>query len=58
LILLLVIVLAAIAVWFFSGMRGSEAAKDNAIAEAASDVGNAANKVGDAAQEAADKVGR
>jgi len=58
LIVLLVIVLAGIAIWFFSGMRGSETAKDNAIAEAAHDVGNAADKVGDAAQRAADKVGR
>jgi hypothetical protein len=58
LIVLLVIVLAGLAIWFFSGVSGSETAKNNAIAGAAKDVGQAANKVGDAAQEAADKVGR
>ena len=52
-IVLLLIVLAAVAIWFFSGMRGSEVAKDTAIGEAASDVGAAAGQVGDAAQEAA-----
>jgi flagellar basal body-associated protein FliL len=56
LIVLLVIVLAAGAIWFFSGMRGSEVAKDNAVAEAAGDVGQAANEVGDAAKRAADEV--
>jgi len=56
LLVLVPIILAAIAIWFFSGMRGSEVAKDNAVAEAAGDVGEAANQVGDAAQEAADSV--
>jgi hypothetical protein len=37
-------------------MSGSETAKDNAVADAASDVGNAAQKVGDAAQDAANNV--
>lgn len=55
-IVLLLIVLGALALWFFSGMSGAEVAKDNAVAEAASDVGAAANQVGDAAQDAADSV--
>jgi hypothetical protein len=37
-------------------MGGAEAAKDNAIAEAADDVGNAATQVGNAAEEAADSL--
>ena len=56
LIVLLLIVLAGIALWFFSGMSGSEVAKDDAITEAAGEVGQAAGQVGDAAQEAADAV--
>jgi len=56
LIVLLLIVLAAIAIWFFSGMSGSEVAKDNAVAEAAGEVGEAANQIGDAAQDAAESV--
>ena len=56
LILLLLVVLAAVAVFYLSGMSGSEAAKDNAIADAAQDVGAAAGQVGDAAQDAADSV--
>ena len=55
-IVLLVVVLAAVAVFYLSGMSNSEAAKDNAVAEAAQDVGNAAGQVGDAAQDAADSV--
>jgi len=53
---LLLIVLAAGAAWFFSGMTDSEVAKDNAVAEAAGEVGDAAGQVGDAAQDAADAV--
>jgi hypothetical protein len=56
-ILLLLVLLAGVAIWFFAGMNSSEVAKDNAVAEAASDVGNAANQVGDAAQKAANEVG-
>jgi hypothetical protein len=55
-IVLVVIILAGLAIWLFSGMSGAEVAKDNAVAEAAGDVGNAASAVGDAAQEAADSV--
>ena len=56
LVVLLLVVLAAIAVYYLSGIGSSEAAKDNAIAEAAEDVGNAAGQVGEAAQDAADSV--
>ena len=55
-IALALIVALIAAIWFFSGMSNSEAAKDNAIADAASDVGNAAEQVGNAAQDAADNV--
>lgn len=58
LIVLLLVVIAGVAIWFFSGMSGSEVAKDNAIAEAANDVGNAAQQAGDAAQDAADNLSR
>ena len=53
-LVLLIAVIAAI--WFFSGMSNSEAAKDNAVANAASEVGDAAQQVGDAAQDAANNV--
>lgn len=56
LIALVLIVALIAAIWFFSGMSNSEAAKDNAIADAASDVGAAAEQVGDAAQDAANNV--
>ena len=56
LIVLLLIVVAAVAIYLFSGMAGSEQAKDNAVANAAGEVGDAANQVGDAAQDAADAV--
>lgn len=54
-IILLVAVVGGI--YLFSQTSNSESAKDNAIAEAASDVGNAASQIGDAAQDAANKVG-
>ncbi len=56
LVALLLLVVVAFAVFYFSGMSGAEVAKDNAVAEAADDVGNAAQQVGDAAQDAADAV--
>jgi len=56
LIFLLFVLLAAVAIWFFSGVSGSEVAKDNAIADAAEEVGSAAGQVGDAAQDAANSV--
>ncbi len=60
-IVLLVAIIAGI--WFFTQTSASEMAKDNAIAEAADNVGEAAQSVGDAAsdagqavEEAADKI--
>ena len=53
-LVLLIAIIAAI--WFFSGMSNSEAAKDNAVANAATEVGDAAQQVGDAAQDAANNV--
>jgi len=58
LIVLLLVVIAGVAIWFFAGMSGSETAKDDAIAEAAGDVGDAAQKAGNAAQDAADNLSR
>jgi len=53
----LVLLVAVIAGFIlYTQMGGAEAAKDNAIAEAADDVGNAATQVGDAAEEAADSL--
>jgi len=53
-IIAVVLILALVAgVYFFSQSSGSEAAKDNAIANAANDVGAAAQQVGDAAETAA-----
>jgi hypothetical protein len=53
----IVLIIAVIAgIWFFSGMSNSESAKDNAIANAADNVGEAAQQVGNAAENAADKV--
>ncbi|MXO58725.1 hypothetical protein GRI89_04115 [Altererythrobacter salegens] len=55
--LVIVLVLAVIAgLWMFSTMGGAEMAKDDAVAQAAEEVGNAANSVGDAAQKAADAI--
>ena len=49
----LVLIVALIAGFFiFSNMSGSEVAKDNAIENAANNVGEAAQNVGDAAQDA------
>lgn len=55
-LILLVLILAVAGIWFFTQMSGSEAAKDNAVANAASEVGEAANQVGDAAQGAGEAV--
>lgn len=51
-IALVLIVALIIGVVFFTQMSGSEAAKDNAVANAAQDVGQAAREVGDAARSA------
>jgi len=56
LVLLLLVVVAGVALFYLSGMSDAEANKDNAVAEAAGDVGNAAQQVGEAAQDAADSV--
>lgn len=51
--LLLFLAVAAVAgIWFFTQMSGAEVAKDNAVADAAAQVGEAAGQVGDAAQNA------
>ncbi|WP_239806819.1 hypothetical protein [Croceicoccus hydrothermalis] len=52
------VLLLAVLIGGFFLMQGSgaEVAKDNAIAEAAGDVGNAAQSVGDAANDAADNM--
>jgi hypothetical protein len=52
-IALVLVVALIVGIVFFSRMSGSESAKDNAIANAASNVGAAARDVGDAAQDAA-----
>lgn len=49
-------VLAAVAFLVFSQMGDAEIAKDDAVAEAASDVGNAAQQAGDAVQDVANDV--
>jgi hypothetical protein len=56
LIALLLIIALVAAFLIFSNMSGSEVAKDNAVADAAGEVGAAAEQVGDAAQDAADEV--
>ena len=54
-IILLVAAIAAIVI--FTQMGGAEVAKDEAITDAANQVGEAAGQVGDAAQEAGEAVG-
>ena len=56
LILLALAALLVVGIWGFNTMGGAEVAKDNAIADAAADVGTAASQVGDAAQDAAGAV--
>lgn len=56
LIVLIVLLAIGVAVWLFAQQSGAEVAKDNAVAGAASDVGEAAGQVGDAAQQAGDAV--
>ena len=53
-IVLLIAVVAGI--YFLSQTMGSQTNKDNAIAEAAGDVGAAASQVGDAATDAVDNI--
>ena len=55
----IVLIVAVIAgIWFFSGMSNSETAKDNAIANAADNVGAAAEQAGNAVENAADNVSK
>ena len=56
LIVLVLIILALVALWFFSNMSNSEVAENAAVAEAAGEVGEAANQVGNAVEQAADNV--
>jgi flagellar basal body-associated protein FliL len=56
-VIALVLVVALVAgVVFFSQMSGSKSAKDDAIANAAGQVGDAAQKAGNAAQDAANNT--
>lgn len=55
-ILLLLAVLAIGAFVIFTQLSGAEVAKDNAVADAAAEVGEAAGQVGDAAENASDAV--
>ena len=57
-IILAVVLLIAVigGIYLFSQTDSSEAAKDDAIAEAANSVGSAADQVGDAADRAADNI--
>lgn len=56
LIVLIVLLAVGVAIWFFAQQSDSEIAKDNAVAGAATEIGEAAGQVGDAAQEAGDAV--
>lgn len=53
-IALVLLAVAAAAIYLFTTQSNSEVAKDNAVAAAAEDVSDAANAVGDAAKEAVD----
>ena len=58
-IIAIILIVALIAgVFIFSGTTGSEVAKDNAIANAAGQVGDAAQQAGNAAQDAADNMNK
>lgn len=52
-IALVLVVALIVGIVFFTRMSSTETAKDNAITNAAQDVGQAARTVGDAAQDAA-----
>lgn len=53
----IVLLVAVLAVVYLMAIRGdTQSAKDNAIANAASEVGTAAKKVGTAAEDAADNL--
>jgi hypothetical protein len=52
----LLVIAIAIALYIYSGMSKTEARKDDAVAGAASDIGDAAKDVGAAAKKAADNI--
>lgn len=54
--LVLIALVAIVAIFLFTRESSSEAAKNNAIAGAAADVGDAAQNVGEAVGNAADRV--
>lgn len=56
LIAIVLLIGLVIGIVLFSRTSGSEAVKDNAIANAAGEVGDAAQQVGNAAQDAADSL--
>lgn len=58
LIAVLLLIVAVAGLLIFSQVSQVEAVKDNAIADAAANVGDAAQKVGNAAQDVADQVTR
>lgn len=57
-IAIILIVALVIGVVFFTQRSGSQNAKDNAIANAAGQVGDAAQKAGNAAQDAANNTAK
>ena len=57
-IALVMIVALIVGLVFFTQMSDSETAKNNAITDAAQDVGTAARDVGDAAQDAANNTAK
>ena len=58
LIAIILIVALVAGILIFRGTTGSEVAKDNAIANAAGQVGDAAQQAGNAAQDAADNMNK
>jgi hypothetical protein len=54
--LLFAALVVSAAAYFMAGMSKSESRKDEAIAAAASDIGDAAKDVGDSAKKAADEL--
>ncbi len=56
LVLLLIVVAAVVGIYLVSQSSASEVSRDNAIAEAAGQVGDAAEQAGDAVEDVADSV--
>lgn len=55
-VLLLVLLAAALVLWMFSQAANSEVVKDEAITQAAGQVGNAAEQAGDAVESVAGEI--